>query len=200
MFYGPLCSYMNIYSGLRFVAVLTDVCRFRCRPFHKSTRTLYNKMSTDMRCFTRPHVHANFDFDGIHGFDTSLSITIRSTFTNTGQDVQCGTRRFKLWSPNSSKFLVYPGTRPAAFSITPPLQRRRTDGSGGRYDWMLIPQHLDMNYLHHPFIHNPSYTSPNDPEFAYLTLVWKACGLSKGRLDQNFYRTMVCRAASLEMA
>jgi hypothetical protein len=76
-----LHEYLLRLSGLRFVAVLTDVCRFRCRPFHKSTRTLYNKMSTNMCCFTRPHIHANFEFDGIHGFDTSLSITIHSTFT-----------------------------------------------------------------------------------------------------------------------
>jgi hypothetical protein len=160
---------------------------------------IYDGMPTDTRYFTTPHVHADFDIDGVRAFDTSLDLTITVSLKYvTSRDVQSGTRRFELWSPNSSKSPVYPGTKPATFSLLPPLPHRRTDGSGGRYDWTLIPQHLDANYLHHPFILDPAHASANLPEFAYLTSVWEACGLSKGRLDHQFYDALVHRAAYLE--
>ena len=156
-------------------------------------------MPVDTRRFTTPHVHANFDFDGSRGFDTSLNFLLPEISQYTGRDVRYGARRFELWSPNSFKLPVYPGTRPPGFSLVPPLAYRRTDGSGGRFDWTLIPQYLDTNLLHHPFIIDPQLVQcPVPPEFTYLTHVWESSGFSHGRLTREFYNTLLGRAEVLE--
>jgi len=156
-------------------------------------------MVSDTRLFTHPRVHADFDFDGIRGFDTSLRVRIPGPFSYYGRDVCHQQRRFELWSPNSSKTPVYPGTRPAGFSLVPPLTHRRTDGSGGRFDWTLIPQHLDRKVLHHPFILDPERVNHTQPEFTYLTAVWHSLPKpSTGRLDREFISRLCERAAMLE--
>jgi hypothetical protein len=186
--------------------VTSPVANFENRRLRRESQPanelLQNRvMVGDTRVFTHPHVHANFDFDGVRGFDTSLRVRIPSPFPYSGRDVCHQRRRFELWSPNSWKTPVYPGTRPAGFSLVPPLTHRRTDGSGGRYDWTLIPQHLDRKVPHHPFILDPERASANHalPEFAYLTSVWRSSRKpSVGHLDPVFVSCLRDRAVTLE--
>jgi hypothetical protein len=148
------------------------------------------------RRFALPRVRSDFDFDGLRGFDTSLQVRIPGPFPYTGRDAIHQSRRFELWSPNSSKMPVCPGTMLAGFSLAPPLAYRRTDGSS---DWTLAPQHLDTNFLHHPFITDPERATGNKPEFMYLTAVWNSlAGSYIGRLQLGFCASLRNRAAQLE--
>ena len=156
------------------------------------------KSKFDSRRFIYPRVHANFDFDGIRGFDTSSHLRIPGPFKYTGRDVVHQSRRFELWSPNSQKMPVYPGTKPVSFSLVPPLTHPRTDGSGGRFDWTLIPQHIDVNLLHHAFIIDPARLKTQSAEYVYLTSVWESLSPDKGRLKQSFIRDLLTRAEKLE--
>jgi hypothetical protein len=158
-----------------------------------------NSVGTDTRHFLRPHVHANFDFAGVRSLDTSLHARIPTPFRYTGRDVLYRSRRFELWSPNSTKTPIYPGMKPIGLSLTPPLIHRRTDGSGGRFDWTLIPQYLDRSVLHHPFILDPERADGSSAEFIYLTTVWQSLpNSSHGRLNRSFYTSLLDRAAELE--
>ena len=152
----------------------------------------------DSRCFTSPHTHANFDFDGIRGFDTSFHLRIPGPFKYTGRDVVHNFKRFEMWSPNSRKTPVYPGTKPVGFSLVPPLPHPRSDGSGGRFDWTLIPQHIDINTLYHAFILDPARLKVQSPEFVYLTSVWESLSPAKGRLKKRFVESLLARGAKLE--
>jgi hypothetical protein len=155
---------------------------------HFSTPSCQNDenptMPVDTRHFTTPHVHSNFNFDGCRRFDTSLNLHLPAIFSQyTGRDVHYGAQPFELWSPNSLKLPVYSGTIPPGFSLMPPLTHCRTDGSGRRFDWTLIPQYLDTNRLHYPFILDPKLIQfPVPPEFTYLTHVWESSDFSQGRL------------------
>jgi hypothetical protein len=155
-------------------------------------------MPADSRRFTRPHVRADFDFDGVRGFDTSLHIHIPAPIKYVGRDVVHQSRHFELWSPNSEKTPVYPGTKPVGLSLVPPLDHHRTDGSGGRFDWTLIPQHIDTNHLHHPFILDPARLKTRSPEYVYLTSVWDPLSPTSGRLRQDFFGSLISRAEKLE--
>jgi hypothetical protein len=115
-----------------------------------------------------------------------------------GRDVVDQSKRFELWSPNSQKTPVYPGTKPVGFSLVPPLPHPRTDGSGGRFDWALIPQHIDVNLLHHAFIIDPARLTIRSPEFVYLTSVWKSLSPANGCLEKNFLRDLLDRAEKLK--
>jgi hypothetical protein len=151
----------------------------------------------DTRRYNLSYVHSDFDFDGACGFDTSLHFSVPINQYG-GHDVIYGHRRFELWSPNSLQLPGYPGTRPAQFSLVPPLAHRRVDGSGGRFDWTLVPQALDPNFLHHPFILNPEFIKHPLPEFTYLTSVWVSSVGSKGHLQPDFYSSLLSRAEELE--
>ena len=109
---------------------------------------------------------ADFGYDGLRAFDTSFSVCLTTPFKYTGRDVLYRSRRFELWSPNSSQLPVYPGLPPANFNMVPPLQYPRVDGSGGRFDWTLNPQHFDTNRLHLPFITTPEHASVTSPYLA----------------------------------
>jgi hypothetical protein len=153
--------------------------------------------SSDTRIYRNPHYHSNYDYDGFRTFDVTLpeSFVIQSTFEYTGHDVeQSKSRRFELWSPNSDCIPVYPGTPSASFSMVPPLSHPRTDGSGGRFDWTLVPQHLNSSKLHHPFIEKPQY-GRGLAEFEYLTSVWRS---SPGGLCDAFIARLLDRARELE--
>jgi hypothetical protein len=152
---------------------------------------------------TTPHHHADFDYDGPRRFDTGLPVTI-SNFNYIGRDVEYADplvpdsdhvpRRFELWSPNATKIPVYPGKPPAGFSMTPPLAHPRSDGSGGRYDWTVVPQHFDRRHPHHPFIRKPSESVI---EFQPLTQFWLASG-SGGQLSDEYCNSLLDRANDLE--
>ena len=97
---------------------------------------------------------------------------------------------------------MYPGTLPPCFSMTPPLACQRVDRSGGRYDWTLVPQHLNTNRLHYPFILRPD-KGADLPEFQILTStprVWEPVhlGLTKGRISSGYLQLLSERAAALE--
>ena len=145
------------------------------RLFVVSTSMSMTKVTKNNTCrFVHDHFAADFDYDGLHVFDTSLSITFQPQFNYTGRDVVHQSWRFELQSPNSCQLLVYPGLPPPYFQMSPPLCYPHTDGSVGRFDWTLQPQYLNTNQLHFPFIVSPqaaSNISPPLPEFMYLTLV-----------------------------
>src|SRR6202142_2261363 len=168
-------------------------------------------MSLNNRVFTTPHYHVDFGYDGLRGFDTRLSHTITQHFSYEGYDVELrdtvrGNRRFELWSPNFSTIPMYPGTPPPNFLMTPPLRCLRVDGSGGRYDWTLFPQHLDTNRLHLPFIIRPGQgLRERLVEFRPLTHspdVWKPTylGPTKGCISAGYLKSLSERAATLESA
>lgn len=127
-------------------------------------------MSLKNQVYTSPHYHVDFDYNGLCGFDTRLSFTINQKFGYLDRDVELKdplggvSRRFELWSPNACSIPIYPGTHPPGFSMNPPLACLRPDGSGGRYDWKVLPQYLDTNWLHHPFIRRPD-VGGDRPEF-----------------------------------
>jgi hypothetical protein len=152
--------------------------------------------SSDTRVFGIPRYHSGFDYDGLRTFDTTLpdSFLVNSEFEYAGHDVEHLGHRFELWSPNANRIPVYPGTPPAWFSMKPPLSHPRTDGSGGRFDWTLVPQHLDPSKFHHPFIKRPEYGS-GLVEFEYLTSVWQS---SPGELSEAFIMRLLDRANRLE--
>lgn len=146
----------------------------------------------EIRHFIHPPFPADFGYDGLRTFDTSFS-----------RDVEHHGRRFKLWSPNSSRLPVYPGLPPADFNMTPPFRYPRTDGYGGRFDWTLHPQYLDANRLHLPFITTPESTvdSQHLLEFTYLTSQWDdhpAPSQTTGTLSREYVASLSSRAASLE--
>src|SRR6202142_1748462 len=168
-------------------------------------------MSLNNRVFTTPHYHVDFGYDGLRGFDTRLSHTITQHFSYEGYDVELrdtvrGNRRFELWSPNFSTIPMYPGTPPPNFSMTPPLRCLRVDGSGGRYDCTLFPQHPDTNRHHLPFIIRPGQglrerlvefrTLPHSPG------VWKPAhlGPTKGCISAGYLKSLSERAVTLESA
>jgi hypothetical protein len=154
-------------------------------------------MQPDTRVFTTSHHRSSFGYDSLCGIDTRLSVTITQSFRYTGWDVEFEGRRFELWSPNSNYRPMYPGTRPVSFSMTPPQSIPRVDGSGGRYDWTLLPQHIDSNVFHHPFIIKPE-SAPHEPEFQYLTAVWKSANSTLGNLAPDYISRSLNRAAALE--
>jgi len=151
-------------------------------------------MVSDTRIYSSPHYHSAFQYDGFRTFNTTLSFTIPGKFEYVGCDVEWEGCRFEVWSPNANHIPVYPGTPPSSFSMVPPLSHPRTDGSGGRFDWTLVPQHLDTKKWHHPFIISPKYGG-GLVEFEYLTSVWQ---LSPGRLSEEFVIRLRDRAKELE--
>ena len=158
----------------------------------------------DTRRFIHQPFPADFQYDGLRAFDTSFSFTLTTPFNYTGRDVLHRSRRFELWSPNSSRLPVYPGLTPANFNMIPPLQYPRVDGSGGRFDWTLNPQYFVTNRLHLPFIMTPEHASRTPtylPEFAYLTSVWISHPIparTRGILSREFITALSGRAATLE--
>jgi hypothetical protein len=158
----------------------------------------------DTRRFLQSPFPADFGYDGLRAFDTSFSVCLTTPFKYTGRDVLYRSRRFELWSPNSSQLPVYPGLPPANFNMVPPLQYPRVDGSGGRFDWTLNPQHFDTSRLHLPFIMTPEHASIASPylaEFTYLTSVWISHPLpakTHGTLSPTFLTALSQRAAALE--
>src|SRR5262245_19693662 len=155
---------------------------------------------TDTRIYKSPHYHSSFQYhDGFRSFDTTLPVSFKicSKFEYVGHDVDHSLgRRFELWSPNSDHIPVYPGTRPSSFSMVPPLSHPRVDGSGGRFDWTLVPQHLDSSTLHHPFIMKPEFGKKH-VEFQYLTSpsCWQR---SLGQLSEDYITGLLHRAKELE--
>jgi hypothetical protein len=152
---------------------------------------------SDTRIYHNPHYHSDFQYsDGFRSFDTTLSFNITSKFEYVGHDVEYSGRRFELWSPNADRIPVYPGTPPSSFSMVPPLSHPRVDGSGGRFDWTLVPQHLDANKLHHPFIMKPE-NGGGRVEFEYITSQWQRPPLASG-LSEAFITGLLRRAEDLE--
>jgi hypothetical protein len=150
---------------------------------------------TDTRIYHSPHYRSGFQYhDGFRSFDTTLSFTITSKFEYVGHDVEYSGRRFELWSPNADRIPVYPGTSPSSFSMVPPLPHPRIDGSGGRFDWTLVPQHLDANKLHHPFIMTPEH-GKGRVEFECLTSTWQH---APGELSEEYITRLLHRAKELE--
>ena len=83
-------------------------------------------MSLKNRVYTSGHYHVDFDYNRSRGFDTRLSFTITQHIRYYGRDIEVkdsvrGSRRFEVWTPNAAIIPLYPGTRPPAFSMNPPL-------------------------------------------------------------------------------
>jgi hypothetical protein len=76
--------------------------------------------------------------------------------------------------------------QPTDFSLVPPLTHCRSDGSGGRFDWTIISQHLDASVLHHAFILDPAYVENDNPEYVYLTSIWESLTPVYGQLKRDF--------------
>jgi hypothetical protein len=88
--------------------------------------------------------------------DTLLTFQLGVAFDCHSGDVVIDSKRYKVWSPNSTWTPFYPGVFPKSFIPRFPLQHPMYDGSAGWDDWTTHPQTFLLKYLQHPFITLPN--------------------------------------------
>ncbi|TFK61744.1 hypothetical protein BDN72DRAFT_863365 [Pluteus cervinus] len=143
----------------------------------------------DTRRFTTPRHRCDYDYDGPRVFRLGIGFILKLRFAPNFHchdvvDPRDSAKRYELWSPNAELAGVFPGDRPENFSLDLPLSNPRFDGSGGRWDFTLNPQYLELGNLHHAFIRRTtSYSLMTDSaEFWPLTSHWESRATSSGNI------------------
>lgn len=125
--------------------------------------------------------------------DGNMLITIPFPFTYTGHNVQLVSGHHKLWFPNCSAILSFPGICPQGLALLDYFGYRLLDGSLSCFNPVFYPQVLSNLNPHYTFFLQPpcSLDAPaiaeNCPKWTYLTTYWiqDVCNIGTGHVHRH---------------
>lgn len=162
------------------------------------------KIQNDTRCFPSSRVRGLSDWDSLPVVHDGLDFFIPPQSLANLRHIAIGNRRWEIWSPNSSTIAYYPGLPPSNYtwrSDSDPSQRR-IDGSLGRFDYTLCPQHYVASKPWLPFIATPPSIADVTlfPETVQPNQVWEsdqAPSLYTGHIESQYIAVLQARIENL---
>jgi hypothetical protein len=98
------------------------------------------------------------------------------------RDVKMRDKTWELWSPNSERVAFYPGIMDPQFPkrVVEDRSYHRFDGSLGRFDFTVVPQHFLSNRPWLPFVHRTPMGSGDEIDFESVFDNWEPKRLFRG--------------------